>query len=118
MSCGSRERVDPPWSSSPAWVTPPRGGGRFRRPRKRSHTGEDWGTNPGQVLPIDGVVPSPDDFDDATVRDNVADGLLYGDAGTLAWQMIAVLVTPVYAFAVTYGLLKLVGAVMPLLVPS
>ena len=44
----------------------------------------------------------------------VADGLLYGDAGTLAWQMIAVLVTPVYAFAVTYGLLKLVGAVMPL----
>jgi ammonium transporter, Amt family len=44
----------------------------------------------------------------------VADGLLYGDAGTLAWQLIAVLATPAYAFAVTYGLLRLVGAVMPL----
>ena len=34
--------------------------------------------------------------------------------GTLVWQAIAVLATPVYAFAVTYVLLKLVGAVMPL----
>jgi ammonium transporter, Amt family len=44
----------------------------------------------------------------------VADGLLYGDAGTLGWQVIAALATPAYAFAVTYGLLRLVGAVMPL----
>ncbi|WP_116999366.1 3-isopropylmalate dehydratase large subunit [Desertimonas flava] len=36
-----------------------------------------WGTNPAQVLPIDGVVPSPDDFADATVRDNVARALEY-----------------------------------------
>jgi Amt family ammonium transporter len=44
----------------------------------------------------------------------VADGLLYGDAGTLGWQVIAALATPVYAFAVTYGLLRLVQLVMPL----
>src|SRR4051794_25613327 len=36
-----------------------------------------WGTNPGQVVTIDGVVPSPDDFADATARDNVARALEY-----------------------------------------
>jgi 3-isopropylmalate/(R)-2-methylmalate dehydratase large subunit len=36
-----------------------------------------WGTNPGQVITIDGVVPSPDDFADATARDNVARALEY-----------------------------------------
>ena len=44
----------------------------------------------------------------------VADGLLYGDAGTFAWQALAGVVTPVYAFGMTYLLLRLVGAVMPL----
>ena len=44
----------------------------------------------------------------------VADGLLYGDAATFGWQAIAVLVTPAYAFLATAGLLKLVGALMPL----
>ena len=44
----------------------------------------------------------------------VADGLLYGDAGTLAWQAIAVAVTPAYAFGMTFALLKLIGLVMPL----
>jgi Amt family ammonium transporter len=44
----------------------------------------------------------------------VADGLLYGDASTLLWQAIAALVTPLYAFGMTFALLKLVGAVMPL----
>ena len=44
----------------------------------------------------------------------VADGLLYGDAGTLGWQVLAALAAPVYAFAATWGLLKLVGAVLPL----
>src|SRR4051794_24701351 len=28
-----------------------------------------WGTNPGQVIPIDGAVPSPDDFADAVERE-------------------------------------------------
>jgi len=36
-----------------------------------------WGTNPGQVLPIDAVVPSPDQYDDPTTRDNVARALQY-----------------------------------------
>ncbi|NNE12787.1 MAG: 3-isopropylmalate dehydratase large subunit, partial [Ilumatobacter sp.] len=36
-----------------------------------------WGTNPGQVGPIDGTVPSPDDFDDATTRETVERALGY-----------------------------------------
>jgi ammonium transporter, Amt family len=44
----------------------------------------------------------------------VADGLLFGNAEQLAWQALAVLVTPVYAFVVTFVLLKVLGAVMPL----
>jgi Amt family ammonium transporter len=43
-----------------------------------------------------------------------ADGLFYGDAGQLGSQLVAAAVAPVYAFAMTYGLLKLIGAVMPL----
>jgi Amt family ammonium transporter len=44
----------------------------------------------------------------------VADGLVYGDAGTLGWQALAAVATPAYAFGATYLLLKLIGAVMPL----
>ena len=36
-----------------------------------------WGTNPGQVGSIDGSVPSPDDFDDETTRENVTRALEY-----------------------------------------
>ena len=36
-----------------------------------------WGTNPGQVGSIDGVVPSPDDFDDATTRETVGRAIEY-----------------------------------------
>ncbi len=36
-----------------------------------------WGTNPGQVTTIDGSVPSPDDFADATTRQTVARSLEY-----------------------------------------
>ncbi|CAN5845697.1 MAG: 3-isopropylmalate dehydratase large subunit [Ilumatobacteraceae bacterium] len=36
-----------------------------------------WGTNPGQVTMIDGTVPSPDDFADATTRETVARALAY-----------------------------------------
>ena len=36
-----------------------------------------WGTNPGQVGSIDDVVPSPDDYADATTRETVARALEY-----------------------------------------
>ena len=36
-----------------------------------------WGTNPAQVLPIDGTIPSPDDADDLQVRDTIARALEY-----------------------------------------
>jgi len=43
-----------------------------------------WGTNPGQVAPIDSVVPSPDDYDNPTTKENVARALEYMglEAGT------------------------------------
>ncbi|MEA2494259.1 MAG: ammonium transporter, Amt family, partial [Thermoleophilaceae bacterium] len=44
----------------------------------------------------------------------LSDGLLYGDAGQFAWQLIAAAVAPTYAFTMTYGLLKVMGLVMPL----
>ncbi len=44
----------------------------------------------------------------------VGDGLLYGDAGRLLDQVLAVLATPAYAFGVTFVLLKLVALVSPL----
>ncbi len=44
----------------------------------------------------------------------VADGLFYGDAGQLGWQVIAALATPVYAFVMTFGLLKVIGLLTPL----
>ncbi len=36
-----------------------------------------WGTNPGQVVPIDGVVPDPMSFDDTTAREAAARALEY-----------------------------------------
>jgi Amt family ammonium transporter len=44
----------------------------------------------------------------------VSDGLLYGDAGQLGSQLMAAAVTPVYAFAMTFALLKVIGAITPL----
>jgi 3-isopropylmalate/(R)-2-methylmalate dehydratase large subunit len=43
-----------------------------------------WGTNPGQVAPIDSVVPSPDDYDNPTTKETVARALEYMglEAGT------------------------------------
>jgi 3-isopropylmalate/(R)-2-methylmalate dehydratase large subunit len=43
-----------------------------------------WGTNPAQVTTIDGSVPSPDDFADATTRETVSRALEYMglEAGT------------------------------------
>jgi 3-isopropylmalate/(R)-2-methylmalate dehydratase large subunit len=44
-----------------------------------------WGTNPGQVASIDEPIPSPDDFENATTRENVSRALAYMDLepGTL-----------------------------------
>jgi Amt family ammonium transporter len=44
----------------------------------------------------------------------VADGLFYGDAGQLGSQLVAALAAPVYAFGMTYVLLRVLGALMPL----
>jgi Amt family ammonium transporter len=44
----------------------------------------------------------------------VSDGLLYGDGALLGDQALAALVAPVYAFGVTYVLLRVLGALMPL----
>ena len=44
----------------------------------------------------------------------VADGLLYGDAGQLGWQVLAAVATPAYAFGATFLLLRVIGAVTPL----
>jgi 3-isopropylmalate/(R)-2-methylmalate dehydratase large subunit len=38
-----------------------------------------WGTNPGQVAAIDQPIPSPEDFENATTRENVARALEYMD---------------------------------------
>jgi Amt family ammonium transporter len=44
----------------------------------------------------------------------VADGLIYGNPEQFLWQLLAVVVTPAYAFIVTFVLLKLIGALWPL----
>src|SRR3954453_13682647 len=44
----------------------------------------------------------------------VSDGLFYGNAAQLGDQALAALAAPVYAFVVTFALLKLIGLVMPL----
>jgi ammonium transporter, Amt family len=44
----------------------------------------------------------------------VSDGLFYGNAAQLGDQALAAFATPVYAFVMTFVLLKLIGAVMPL----
>jgi Amt family ammonium transporter len=48
----------------------------------------------------------------------VADGLFYGDAGQLKSQLVAAVAAPIYAFAATFALLKVIGAVMPLRGPD
>lgn len=44
----------------------------------------------------------------------ISDGLLYGNAGQLADQTLAVLVSPIYAFVVTYLLLRFIALFSPL----
>jgi Amt family ammonium transporter len=43
-----------------------------------------------------------------------ADGLFYGNPGQLPIQVKATLITAVYSFVVSYGLLKIIDAVMGL----
>src|SRR3954462_9929008 len=44
----------------------------------------------------------------------VSDGLLFGNAAQLGHQLLAVAVTPAYAFGMTFLLLKAIGLVTPL----
>ena len=44
----------------------------------------------------------------------ISDGLLYGNAAQLVDQVLAAVAAPAYAFVVTFMLLKLIGALMPL----
>ena len=44
----------------------------------------------------------------------VSDGLLYGNADQLLWQFLAAVATPLYAFGMTFGLLKVLGLAAPL----
>ena len=44
----------------------------------------------------------------------ISDGLVYGNSAQLGDQALAVLTAPLYAFAATFVLLKIVGAVAPL----
>jgi Amt family ammonium transporter len=44
----------------------------------------------------------------------IADGLVYGNADQLLDQALAAIAAPAYAFVMTFVLLKLIGAVMPL----
>src|SRR3954452_6454968 len=48
----------------------------------------------------------------------VSDGWFYGHIGQLGDQALAALVTPLYAFGMTFILLKAIGAVMPLRGPD
>ncbi|MDP9189570.1 MAG: ammonium transporter [Actinomycetota bacterium] len=44
----------------------------------------------------------------------ISDGLFYGNADQLADQVLAAVAAPTYAFAMTFALLKIIGALMPL----
>ncbi|HLL86924.1 MAG TPA: ammonium transporter [Thermoleophilaceae bacterium] len=48
------------------------------------------------------------------VWNDTANGLLFGNAGQLGLQALAAVATPVYAFGVTYVLLRLIGLAMPI----
>jgi 3-isopropylmalate/(R)-2-methylmalate dehydratase large subunit len=50
-----------------------------------------WGTNPGQVIPIDGRVPDPDQFSDPADRESTARSLAYmGLTGGVAIRDVAI----------------------------
>jgi Amt family ammonium transporter len=49
---------------------------------------------------------------------DVANGLVYGNAEQLGWQALAALATPIYAFVMTYVLLRVIGVFTPLRAPK
>lgn len=49
---------------------------------------------------------------------DVANGLVYGNAEQLGWQALAALATPIYAFVMTYVLLRVIGVFTPLRAPA
>jgi Amt family ammonium transporter len=49
-----------------------------------------------------------------TSWNGVSDGILYGNADQLLWQTLAAVATPLYAFGMTFALLKLMALVAPL----
>ena len=54
----------------------------------------------------------------ASWNGGLGDGLFYGNADLLLDQVLAAIAVPVYAFTVTYILLKVLGALMPLRGPD
>jgi ammonium transporter, Amt family len=44
----------------------------------------------------------------------ISDGLAYGNGELLKWQALAALATPVYAFVMTFAILKVIGLLLPL----
>ncbi|CAB4912892.1 unannotated protein [freshwater metagenome] len=54
----------------------------------------------------------------STWNDGAGNGLLYGDAGQLWSQVVAVLAAPTYAFVMTWILIKGLGLLMPLRGPE
>ena len=49
-----------------------------------------------------------------TSWNGVSDGIVYGNADQLLWQFLAAVATPLYAFGMTFALLKLLGLATPL----
>jgi len=61
-----------------------------------------WGTNPGQGVPLDGAVPSPEDFDDEVLR-NAAERALAYMALTPGTKMREIAVDVVFVGSCTNG---------------
>jgi 3-isopropylmalate/(R)-2-methylmalate dehydratase large subunit len=54
-----------------------------------------WGTNPGQVISVDGAVPSPEDFNDPVEKESCINALKYMDL-TAGTKMVDIQVNKVF----------------------
>ena len=52
------------------------------------------------------------------IWNGVSNGLVYGHAGQLEWQLLAALAGPAYAFVATFVILKVLGLLLPLRVTA